>query len=201
MSSSLVEDVLIPIGLVKEYYWCPMEAYFKLMAWREAPTESMMAGAEIVPRDRIVELLEERHRVHELLWEHPVVSRRLRLGGRVDLVAITVNDAVVVVEAKLSKTSRRALRGRDKRLLIQLAAYAIAAEEALRLPLEAAYVYSTEVDKLIEAKITPLLRRLVEHAAKELRRMLLEAKPPETVRTNRRRCRVCSYRHVCPFAR
>ena len=199
--SSVIGEVFVPIRLVKEYYWCPMEAFYKLLAWSERPTESMLAGAEGVPRDRLVELLEKRHVVRELLWEHPVYSRRLGIGGRADLVAVTDRDALVVVEAKLSPTSRRALRGRDRRLVAQLAAYAIAAEETLRLPLEASYLYSVEADKLYEVRITPHLRSLVEHAAKALREMLERGEPPSNVVVPRRRCRVCAYRHTCPYSR
>ena len=199
--SSVIGGVFIPIRLVKEYYWCPMEAFYKLLAWAERPTESMLAGAESVPRERLVELLEKRHVVRELLWEHPVYSRRLGIGGRADLVAVTDRDTLVVVEAKLSAVSNRALHGKDKRLAVQLAAYAIAAEEALRIPLETSYLYSVEADRLYEIRVTPHLRSLVEHAANALREMLRRGEPPSNIVVPHRRCRVCAYRHTCPYSR
>jgi CRISPR-associated exonuclease Cas4 len=193
-------EAYIPISLVKEYYWCPMYAYLSLTAWRERPTESMKAGAE-VPRGRLAELLEQRHRLRELLWEHPVASHRLRVAGRADLVAVTTGDTLVVAEAKLSPASRRGLKTRDRRLAVQLAAYAIAAEETLRMPLEAAYIYSTEADRLIPVPVTPSLRRLAAYAAERLHEMLATGNPPPPGEAERRRCSACSYRSVCPYSR
>ena len=192
---------LLPIWLVKEYYWCPVSAYLRLVGWAERPTASMLLGSESVPRGRIVELLEERHRLRELLWEHPVASRRLGLQGRADLVALTVDGGLVVVEAKLPRLSRRRLWGRDRRLAVQLAAYAVAAEETLGAPLEAAYLYSVEGDRLVEVRVSPRLRRLVEHAARELHGMLERGEPPGRANVPRWRCRLCSYRGVCPHGR
>jgi len=200
LSRAVLHSNYIPIVFIKEYYWCPMEAYLKLSTWLERPTESMMAGAETTERDKLVELLETRHRLREIYWELMVRSNRLGIIGRADLVATTSNDRIVVAEVKLSPISKKKLRTRDMRIAIQLAAYSIAAEETLRLPLEKAYVYSVEAASLIEIPITPHLRRLVEQASIELHKMIETQSPPQIVRPSPRKCRVCSYRRVCPAA-
>ncbi|WP_143522203.1 CRISPR-associated protein Cas4 [Pyrodictium delaneyi] len=192
------EERLLPITLVKEYYWCPMIAYHKLLLWSERPTQSMQSGGLTgEQRAELVERLEEaRIEVQELLWEQPVQSRRLGLVGRVDLVAVTPRETLVVVEAKLS-VSRRSLYSRAQHILAQLAAYTIAAEETLAMPSEKTLVYATEAARLIEVRITPRHRRLVEEAARELWRILETGITPWT-RPRRSRCRACSYRGVCP---
>ncbi len=194
-------DQLLPIWLVKEYYWCPMSAYLALTLWRIRPTESMRTGSENTSRARIAELLEKRHRLREHLWEHPVASHRLGLGGRADLVAVTEADTLIVVEAKLPPLSRRTLRTRRRGILVQLAAYTVAAEETLHMPAEASYIYSTEADRLIPVRITPQLRSLLEHAAQALHEMAATANPPRHAATPRTRCRLCAYRHICPHSR
>lgn len=190
----------LPISMVKEYYWCPMSAYHKLLLWNERSTFSMQAGGLTGEhRAELVERLEEAGlKAREMLWEQPVRSRRLGLAGRVDLVAVTPNDTLVVVEAKLHAT-RRSLQARALHVIAQLAAYTIAAEETLAMPSEKTLVYSIETGRLIEARITPRHRRLVEEAARELRRILETGAPPWT-RPRRSRCRVCSYRSICPAA-
>ena len=136
----------------------------------------------------------------ELLWEHPVTSRRLGLTGRADLIAITPRDTIIVVEAKLSITRRR-LKTRQPHLAAQLAAYTIAAEETLALPAERAFLYSTETRRLIPVKIGPRLRSLVEHAAQTLHQALETGQPPTARSPNPRKCTICSYRSICPSSR
>ena len=196
--SPVDEERLLPITLVKEYHWCPMIAYHKLLLWSERPTQSMQAGGLTgEQRAELVKRLEEaRVEAQELLWEQPVQSRRLGLAGRVDLVAVTPRETLVVVEAKLN-VSRRGLHSRAQHILAQLAAYTIAAEETLAMPSEKTLVYATETTRLIEVRITPRHRRLVEEAVRELWRILETGIPPWT-RPRRSRCRACSYRSVCP---
>lgn len=192
------EERLLPITLVKEYYWCPMIAYHKLLLWSERPTQSMQSGGLTGgQRAELVEKLEEaRIEAQELLWEQPVKSLRLGLAGRVDLIAVTPGETLVVVEAKLN-ASRRSLHSRAQHILAQLAAYTIAAEETLAMPSEKTLVYATETARLIEVRITPRHRRLVEEAARELWRILETGIPP-WIRPRRSRCRTCSYRGICP---
>jgi len=191
---------LIPVSLVKEYYWCPRSAYYRLTLWAERPTHSMAAGGlDGDRRGRLLELLErERVEAREMLWEQPVESRRLGVAGRADLIVVTPRDTLVVVEAKLHAT-RRGLSTRQLHIAVQLAAYTIAAEESLAMPAEASMVYSVEDNRLIRLRIGPRLRRRVEHAARELQRALEEEAPPPAV-ARPWRCRVCSYRSICPAA-
>lgn len=194
------KELFIPVVLVREYYWCPVSAFFKLVAWSERPSESMAAGVELVPRDNVLGAVEERHVLREVFWEYPVRSRRLGVVGRVDLVAVTEAGGLVVVDVKLPRLTRRGLWVRGRRWAVQLAAYAVAAEETLGLPLEAAYLYSIEAGALVEVRIGPQLRRLVEDAARQLREALEKGEPPRA-QPGRGKCSVCSYNSVCGFKR
>jgi CRISPR-associated exonuclease Cas4 len=196
----LSEELFIPVVLVREYYWCPVSAFYKLVAWDERPSESMAAGAELVPRDKVLGAVEERHELREVLWEYPVRSRRLGVAGRVDLVAVTEAGGLVVVDVKLPKLTGRGLWARGRRWAVQLAAYAVAAEETLGLPLEAAYLYSIEAEALVEVRIGPQLRGLVEDAVRQLRKALEKGEPPRA-QLGRRKCSTCSYNSICGFRR
>ena len=129
-----------------------------------------------------------------------MASTRLRIAGRVDYLAVTTGNRIVIVEAKLAQLTRRKL-ARSQHLRAQLAAYTIAAEETLKLPLEAAYIYTTENGALIPVTVTPRDRMLVEHAAKTLHQALERGEPPHTPPPPAWKCRVCSYRSICPFKR
>ena len=113
-------------------------------------------------------------------------------------MAALTQRGVVIVEAKLAAPGPRGLHGRDRRLLAQLAGYTVAAEETLHLPVEAAYIYSTEEDRLTRVSITPGLRRLVEHAARELHQALEDNSPPSIGPLVRGACSTCQYRRICP---
>ena len=187
---------------MKEYYWCPLSAYYRLTLWSEKPTHSMQAGGlDGWSRQHLLEQL-DRHEpsIRELLWEHPVTSRRLGLTGRADLIAVTGRDTIIVVEAKLSVTPRR-LYTRQLHLAAQLAAYTVAAEETLGLPAEKALLYSTETRRLIPVRIGPRLRSLVEHAARSLHEALETGRPPAAGSPDPRRCAACGYRGICPRSR
>jgi len=189
----------IPIVLVKNYYWCPAQTWFKLHAWSERPTPSMEAGVVAGEyRGRLLELLAgEGLEWSQELWEHPVESKRLGVCGRVDLVQLMDGEAVVV-EAKLSTTKHR-LR-RDPGVVAQVAAYAIAVEETLALPVRRAIIYSVEEDRLYRLEVGPVQRMLGVRAAEELWRLL---QSPEPLCAPQRpwRCRLCRYRSECPCTR
>jgi len=145
-------------------------------------------------RGKLLDLLRrEGFEWEQELWEHPVESRRLGVCGRVDLILVLDGEAVVV-EAKLS------IGGRLKRspdLVAQVAAYAMAVEESLRLPVRRAIIYSVEENRLYRLAIGPLQRTLALRAVEELWRLLQSPEPPCTPQ-RLWRCRVCMYRSVCP---
>ena len=183
----------IPIILVKEYYWCPVQACLKLTTWSERETYSMKAGRlDGNTRAKLLQQLARRRITGEEHWEQEVISRRLGLRGRIDLL-IDHGDTLTIIEAKLT------LPGRSKQAHIkaQLAAYMIAAEETYRKPVLRTLLYLIERDKLVEARITPHHRTMAENAAKNLWRMLTHGCTTQQP-ARRIRCRTCAYREICP---
>ncbi len=183
----------IPIVLVKEYYWCPVSACLKLTMWMERETYSMMAGRlDGRSRGRLVELLAEMGVDGEMLWEYPVASQALMVRGRVDLL-IDHGSSATIVEAKLTLPGR----GKDSHIKAQLAAYSIAVEETLHKPVARTLLYLVEDGRIVEVRVKPYHRRMAEAAARALwamaRRGCADSPPARRIR-----CRVCSYRGVCP---
>ena len=192
---------LLPIVLVKDYYYCPVQAWIKLNLYPERPTQSMMAGGlDGRGRAELLERLEGYMGARglqpvEMLWEHEVRSCRLGLHGRADLIVVLGDETLLVVEAKLSLPPRR----RRLPVLAQLAAYTIAAEETLARPARAALLYTLEQNRLHEVAVGPGLRRLVEEAAKNLHSLTGNPQPPPA-RIPAWRCTACSYKTICPKA-
>jgi CRISPR-associated exonuclease Cas4 len=161
----------------------------------------METGKELqnTARQRLLELLEQRHELVEILWEYPVESKRLRLRGRADLVATTAQDTAIVAEIKLQPITRRSLRARNKHVAIQLTAYAIAAEETLHKPVTTTYIYSIEAQTLTQLTPTPQLRSLVEKAANNLHKAITQNKEPAPT-PSRKHCTTCEYNTICPYS-
>ncbi len=191
----------IPIVIIKEYYWCPIQAYLKLTTWSEHPTPSMEEGGLTGwNREHLLQALAKMEDLDnaQLHWELPVESRRLGIAGRADLI-LEYDHETVVVEAKLSVTKTKLVR-RGLHIIAQLAAYTIAVEETLRKPVARTYIYSTENQQLIQIPVKPHHRRLVEEAVKTINALLRGEIDPQTLpKPPRKRCTTCSYKTICPL--
>jgi CRISPR-associated exonuclease Cas4 len=183
---------MIPIILVKEYAYCPRIAYFKYFTVWEPPTDSMNY-AKLVKAN--LQRLLQSHGIEGTLYtEYPVRSKSLGIYGRVDAVVVA-DKRVHVVEVKLD-TSKSRMKRKAFHHLVQLAAYAIAAEETFHKPLGRAMIAVLSRNKIIEVPVTPRLRKTVVSIVNELRRYIIEQKlPPRTPR--RQRCNSCFYRKFC----
>jgi len=78
----------IPIILVKEYAYCPRQAYLKALTMWEPPTESMRYAKDKASTEKLQEILRSSGFDGELITEVPVKSRKLGIVGRVDAVLI-----------------------------------------------------------------------------------------------------------------
>jgi hypothetical protein len=72
----------IPITLVKEYAYCPRQAYFKALTMWEPPTESMKYAKGINNIEKLKEILRSNGFNGELITEVPVKSRKLGIVGK-----------------------------------------------------------------------------------------------------------------------
>jgi CRISPR-associated exonuclease Cas4 len=120
------------------------------------------------------------------LWLH---SRRLGLAGKLDLLILTA-DACYPVDFKDTEGGPR----RNHRL--QLAAYALLAEEAFERPAPDGFIYLVLEKRVVAPALTEADRDEVRQAVTDMRRMIEreELPPPTPVRA---RCTGCEFRNYC----
>lgn len=179
---------------LKQWAYCPRIPFYRyVLPVRPAPTYKMQRGKHI---QAAVEALERRRgfRAYGMragerrfgLWLH---SERLGLSGKLDLLILTP-DACYPVDFKDTEGGPR----RNHRL--QLAAYALLAEEAFERPAPDGFIYLVPEKRVVGLELGEADRHEVREAIREMRRMIRqeELPPPTTVR---RRCPGCEFRNYC----
>jgi CRISPR-associated exonuclease Cas4 len=179
---------------LKQWAYCPRIVFYRhVLPVRSAPTYKMERGKEI---QAAVEALERRRGFraygmregerHFGLWLH---SDRLGLSGKLDLLIVT-RDACYPVDFKDTEGGAR----RNHRL--QLAAYALLAEEAFARPAPDGFVYLVPEKRVVALALTEADRDEVRHALAGVCRMIERQElPPAT--PVRRRCSPCEFRNYC----
>lgn len=179
---------------LKQWSYCPRIPFYRhVLPVRPAPTYKMKRGKEI---QLTVEALERRRgfRAYGMrdgerrfgVWLH---SERLGLSGKLDLLVLTA-DACYPVDFKDTEGGPR----RNHRL--QLAAYALLAEEAFARPAPDGFVYLVPEKRVVALGLTESDRDEVRHALAALGRMIeREELPPATA--VRARCQACEFRNYC----
>ncbi|MCS7127595.1 MAG: CRISPR-associated protein Cas4 [Thaumarchaeota archaeon] len=187
------EHPLIPVSLIRQFYYCPRIVYFsQVLGLREMTTELMKAGKEEHAKEedrdsrrKRVQLGGERyHRLH-------LRSERLGLEGVVDMVI--ENKGLVVVERKYAERPRRPLKGH----YYQVVAYAMLVESECGRPVRKGRIVYLKSRASIEFEITDEMRRHVLWAVKRIKEIVEEEViPPYSPRPG---CRTCGYRSVCLY--
>lgn len=179
---------------LKQWAYCPRIPFYRhVLPVRPAPTYKMRRGKHV---QAAVEALERRRgfRAYGMgagerrfgLW---LRSDRLGLSGKLDLLILTP-DACYPVDFKDTKGGPR----RNHRL--QLAAYALLAEEAFDRPAPDGFIYLVPEKRVLGLVLTEVDRDDVRFATAEVRRMIeCEELPLPT--PVRRRCEVCEFRNYC----
>jgi len=116
-------------------------------------------------------------------------SARLGLSGKLDLVILTP-DACYPVDFKDTEGGVR----RNHR--VQLAAYAMLAEEAFGRPAPEAFVYLVPAKEVVRVPVTAEDRAEVARSVSALRQMVAEERMPGPTSV-RARCVICEYRNFC----
>lgn len=120
------------------------------------------------------------------VWLH---SERLGLAGKLDLLILT-SDACYPVDFKDTEGGVR----RNHR--VQLAAYALLAEDAFRRPAPSGFIYLVPQKAVVAVEVTAADRYDAQDGVEAMRRMVSreELPPPTTVRA---RCNACEFRNFC----
>jgi len=179
---------------LKQWAYCArIPFYHHVLPVRPAPTYKMSRGKDV---QGAVEALERRRGFRGYgmregerrfgVWLH---SDRLRLSGKLDLLILTA-DACYPVDFKDTAGGAR----RNHRL--QLAAYALLAEEVFARPAPDAFVYLVPEKRIVAIGLTEGDRDDARHALAAMRRMIEqeELPPPTTLRS---RCSACEFQNYC----
>jgi len=179
---------------LKQWAYCPRIPFYRhVLPVRPAPTYKMQRGKDI---QAAVEALERRRGFraygmrdgerHFGVWLH---SEGLGLSGKLDLLVLTP-DACYPVDFKDTEGGPR----RNHRL--QLAAYALLAEETFARPAPDGFVYLVPEKRVVALSLAEADRDEVRHALAAMRCMIeREELPPATA--VRARCQACEFRNYC----
>lgn len=179
---------------LKQWAYCQRIPYYRyVLPVAPAPTYKMQRGKDV---QAAVEALERRRgfRAYGVgegerrfaVWLH---SPRLGLSGKLDLLILTA-DACYPVDFKDTEGGAR----RNHR--VQLAAYAMLAEEVFERPAPQGFIYLVPRKAVVAIDLTEADRQDVRDALAGIRQLIVreELPPPTTVRA---RCGVCEYRNYC----
>ena len=179
---------------LKQWAYCPrIPFYHHVLPVRPSPTYKMSRGKDV---QAAVEALERRRGFraygmqqgerHFGLW---LRSERLGLSGKLDLLIVTA-DACYPVDFKDTAGGPR----RNHRL--QLAAYALLAEEAFDRPAPDGFIFLVPEKRVVALALTDADRDDVRRALADLRMMIeREALPAPT--SLRARCTACEFQNYC----
>ncbi len=179
---------------IKQFAYCPRIPYYRyVLPVRHRKTYPMERGKAV---QAAVEALERRRgfrryglvegKRHFGLF---LRSRRLGLSGRLDLL-IATDTACFPVDFKDTEGPVR----RNHRM--QLAAYALLAEEGLRLPAPSGFIYRVPDKDLAAVDIRQEDRTFAERAIADIRRSVVTESIPEPTPV-RNRCTACEFRNYC----
>lgn len=189
----LVEPMLTATDL-KQWAYCRRIPYYRyVMPVAFAPTYPMRRGRNV---EEAVAALERRRGLRRYGLEHGerrfgvwLRSQRLGLSGKLDLLVIT-EKACFPVDFK---DTRGGVRHNHR---MQLAAYALLAEEAYERPARAGFIYAIPTRQLIEVAIGRRERAWVIEALAAMREMVARGAIPEPTAV-RARCVACEFRNFC----
>jgi len=179
---------------LKQWAYCKRIVYYQHVMPVEFTTSYKMERGKNV--EAAVEAMEKRRGLRrygleggERRFGLRVESRRLGLAGKLDLLIVTPT-ACYPVDFKDTEGGVR----RNHR--IQLAAYALMAQESLGLPVPAAFLYLVPSKEMVRVDVGDGIRAEVRAAVEEIRRMVREERMPEPTPV-RARCTGCEFRNYC----
>lgn len=189
-------EQLIPLTAtdLKQWAYCKRIVYYHhVMPVEFARTYKMERGRNV---EAAVEAMEKRRGFRRYGLEGGerrfgawLSSPRLGLSGKPDLL-IVADNACYPVDFKDTEGGVR----RNHR--VQLAAYALLAEDALGLPVPAAFVYVVPSKELARVEVGSRERAEVLAAIEEIRSFVRDEKMPEPTPV-RARCVGCEFRNYC----
>lgn len=180
---------------LKQYAYCPRVVYYRYCLPLVRPTTyKMEAGIEA--HDKAAEDEQRRSlRAYGLTegerhFDVSLVSERLGLSGRIDMVIITDIGCAIPVDYKYSR-HEPSLHYR-----LQLAAYAELLEENWQVTVNEGFIYFLPLRRAKSVQVTGRLRSQVKRQAGEMRTMIEQQRTPDPT-SQRSHCVNCEFRRFC----
>lgn len=200
MSEITNETLLLEVSDLKQAAYCPRVVYYRYCLPEIRPITDLMRAGQRNHNDESER--EERRSLRnygieegERCFDLYLKSARLGLRGRIDLaIAVPKRSSpqaeAVVVEYKDSE------RASASHFKLQVAAYALLLEEAWRIPVRRAFIYSIPERRAEAVAITPSLRKKVLSLIAELQASVQGERMPAAP-SSRRPCIDCEFRRFC----
>jgi len=187
-------SVDITVTDLKQWAYCHRIPFYRyVLPVSPSPTYKMQRGRHV---QTAVEALEKRRGFQaygvaqgERRFSVWLRSERLGLSGKLDLLILTP-DACYPVDFKDTEGGVR----RNHR--VQLAAYALLAEEAFGQPAHEGFVYLVPEKVVVAVRLTEADREDVQAALLAMRRMIAREEMPQPTDV-RARCTACEFRNYC----
>ncbi|MEM0383592.1 MAG: CRISPR-associated protein Cas4 [Candidatus Caldarchaeum sp.] len=186
------DEELLPVGFVKNFYFCEQIPYINLvLRVFEPETESMVFGRERHLRFH-AQYLPREIRAVRVETDVRLVSVRLGLSGVLDVLVHAVYGELVPCEFKHSGLGKGRPQLKD---VVQLAAYAMLVEDVYGRVVKRGVLFYAEGGGRYVVHVNESLRRLVKRAVDAMRGMIASERPP--VGRSLDKCGVCWYSRVC----
>ena len=187
-------EVELTVTDLKQWAYCPRIPFYRyVLPVEHVGTYKMARGKAVQPA---LEALERRRRLREYglgegerLFGISLHSEELHLTGKLDLLIVTAS-ACFPVDFKDTEGGVR------RNHHVQLAAYALLAEEAFHKPAREAFVYLVPTDDIVRIPIAPSDCAEVLTALAAIRQMITTEEFPDPTPV-RARCTACEYRNYC----
>ena len=185
---------------LKQYFYCPRLIYYLYCLPHVRPTTFLMqagvqAGEDERQREKRRSLRAYGLQRGEAFFNVDLYSPRLSVTGKLDMAIQTDDNSsrkpeAIPVDYKF--TAGRVI----SHFLMQVIAYGILLEEQWNIPVHRGFIYLIPARRAKMVEITPSLRRQVEDALCDMRRIILEEAMPPAPR-RRGKCTVCEFRRFC----
>jgi CRISPR-associated exonuclease Cas4 len=187
-----MEEELLPVSLIRQYFFCPQIPYINLVLHVVEPeTESMVSGRMSHEKFRAQHLPRE-VRPRRIEIGVPLSSPKLGLCGILDALVETVFGELVPCEMKNSSIGSGNPPLKDR---AQLTAYAMLVEEQYQKLVKIGVLFYTEDGRKVVTCIDESMRRIVVKAIREIRGIIETERPPE--RRDLSACASCWYSRIC----
>ena len=185
----------IPISLLRQYCFCPRIPYFlEVMQLQLSEKPWMKQGGDHHQRQAMLSRRRNLSRfgiAGDARIRNDVYVRSQRLGchGIADMMLET-ESSIYVVEFKISQF--KPVKGH----ILQVAAYAIAAEEQFQKPVAGVYILYGDKGKTFEVQLSTELRQQVVTTVAKTSSLLNGASMPDSAASSEQ-CGQCEYLNFC----